>query len=239
MKISDNNLFESTMLNNTIKRKLKDFDENFKFRLSKNKVISNINDEKEIFVKDKEVSKHLKKTTEDNKNFINSKLNKDESKVSEIKEVILDLNNENKEIKNKIISIENKIESYLSNQLEQAQLTLKNVYNDLLVLRKNNFKNFDNRVNFYYKSNKSIRKSKKKLYLFMNFLKLKILDRNLIDENQILSNFRSQDKDIIDIGYFLNVEKNIIKPFSIKENLDEVSKTKYFWTNFYEFFSEN
>ena len=147
------------------------------------------------------------------------------------------INQMNIEIKNKIIINEIKVEDYLISKLSLAEKKLNEIYNEILISRKKNFNTFDNRVNFYYKSNKSIRSCKKKLYLLMNFLKLKIIYKRLSIENN--NQLKLDETKVFYLGYFINIEKNRIKPIMLSESLDEVSKTNYFWNTFCEYFRKD
>lgn len=213
-----------------------------RFKFIEEKLLSN--NAKEIFNKiDRE--KVFSKRFKANSSIINKNMNsiknisidkyKKEWNSSEEKKInICEINQYNMEIKNKIIINEQKIEEYLSSKIASAEKKLNEIYNEILVTRKKNFNTFDNRINFYYKSNKSIRTCKKKLYLLMNFLKLKIIDKRLLNQENNNTDIDMPQKGYL--TYFVNIEKNRIKPINISESLDEVVRTIYFWENFSQFF---
>lgn len=223
----------SHLKNTRFLNKMKSFEE--KLTLANNKKFNPETDyEKELVKRCSHNSLNIKNTTESTKKIINDKLKKELKQLEDVKLFISNINLKNLEIKNKIIINEQKVDEYLTSKLLQAEKHLNDIYNEILVSRKKNFMTFDNRVNFYYKSYKSVRTCKKKLYLLMNFLKLKIIDQMLVNENPNelgLEEIQGQN-----LGYFLNIEKNRVRPIYISHSLDEVSRTKYFWNNFCEYF---
>lgn len=192
---------------------------------------------KELIKKSKENSSNIKKTIESTKIVINNKLRKEKNKLDDMRMLIADVNQRNEDMKNKIIINEQKVAAYISSKLTHGEKKLNDVCNEILLCRKRNFITFDNRINFYYKSNKSIRTYKKKLYLLMNFLKLKIIDTSLSNESN--REMGLDETKVANLGYFLKIEKNRLKPVYISVSLDEVSRIINFWKNFYEYFKSD
>jgi len=209
-----------------------------KFNLTKKKKFNPKTEyEKELTKKYNRNSSNIKNTIESTKHITDNKLTKEIKKIEVLKLNLADINQRNIYIQNKIIINEQKVDDYISSKLFQAEKKLNDIYKEILVARKKNFYSFDNRSNFYYQSNKSIRTLKKKLYLLMNILKLKILDKRLLNANY--SELNLNEKNIANLGYFLKIHKNRVKPIYIDVSMDEVSRTVYFWNNFCEYFKSD
>lgn len=230
----DNDL--SNIKNKKFLNRMKVFEEKFTFTNNK-KFKPEIDYEKELVKRYQENSSILKRTKDSTKKIINDKLKREIKKLDEVKLSISSVNQKNIEIKNKIIINEQKVDDYITYKLLQAEKNLNEIYNEILASRKKNFITFDNRVNFYYKSNKSIRICKKKLYLLMNFLKLKIIDQRSLYDNP--NELGLNESKVVNLGYFLNIEKNKLRPIHISSSLDEVPRTIYFWNKFCDYFKND
>ena len=144
--------------------------------------------------------------------------NIEESSINAIKEKIIKKSEENLSIRNRINSLEQKTEA-IQMKIKQDYFNEMNKLIDCInSIRKENAIKFENKVEILSKNNKEINQLKKKLYLYINFLKLRILDE--------------EEKE----GYLINKEKYILRKFSLSKisnsKEERILKTKFFWKNF-------
>lgn len=206
---------------------------------------------------------YVKKLREKVKKFFEKKLDDRKNSFTELTNNIDELAEKRNFIYKSIINIDNKLKNIFMSILEEVSAKLNELYKKIIQTRKNNFKTFDNRVKQICSNNNYFKKLKKKLYLLMNILKLRILiyPENCERKQENIKNhyFNEEEKEINKInnnanikadneinilrpkvlqGYFINIEKNFIKPIEVDKHMTEHKKAVLFWNSFYECFKE-
>ena len=134
--------------------------------------------------------------------------------------------------KNKIISLEEKIEVNQKQIQEEFDKEKNDIIDSINSIRKENAIFFESKIEFYSKGNNEIKQLKKKLYMYMNFLKLRILNsnNNSISNKNITIGNDSKEKE----GYFINREKYCIRNFDLKLNEIKNINNNMNMNNYYE-----
>ena len=196
------------------------------------------NEEKELLRKLDLYQNELNEIVIAKKLEISSIIDYEKSKLEKIKNSLKLYEQNNSILKNKLIEKENKIENFQNNFINKENQNLINIYNQILIIRKTNFKDFDTRINFFSTNDRVINRLKKELYLYMNFLKLRILKNDLNNKENENSNelAKKNNNDDCFEGYFLNLEENYLKNIKIKKDLNDNTKAVIFWSSFVECF---
>jgi len=225
---NDLEVFDTDNLdNNYFLKKLNELDEKSNKLFNTQKEYFDFEEEEEMIKIYKENSITIKIIVVNTKNIVKQKRLQDQDKMEKIKSNINYLTNYNNDITNQIKITEEKIADDLTIKLKEYHENFKTIYNNILEKRRNNFKNFDNRINFFYQSNKSIKILKKRLYLYINSLKLKLFDSKSINADL---DHKFNGNNIL--GYFINNYTNSLIPLYNSSNTDEYEKARNFWIQF-------
>jgi len=131
------------------------------------------------------------------------------------------------ELRTQLFEIEQQHDT-LSSAFKNCNERRQKYHSDIIKLRRENTKEFDNKLNILNKNDKVIRAQKKELFLLINLLKFRIVNLDTINEDKIIK------------GYLINTERNAIKYIEIKkEEQNEIESCKLFWNSMNNLLSIN
>lgn len=126
------------------------------------------------------------------------------------------INKENLELRKKLFELENQFD-HLNIEFNKCNEMKQKYHNDIIKIRKDNTKDFDAKLNVLKQQDKRIKTLKKELFLIINLLKMRIVNLDSLDEDQMIK------------GYIINIEKNTIKYIQFNKNEDAIKKCADFW----------
>lgn len=188
--------------------------------------LANVDDELKYYTKYLNSRKEIDNFVERKKTVILSELREMESSLNQLKKEKERKETENLELSQKFNSMRIKE----NEEIEEIKFNKEEIMKKFLEIcqkRKEISKLFDNRVNDYKKKDKEMDFLTKELNLYMNILKLRIIN---VDE--------LQDGAYILKAYFIN-KNNTLKYFEIDLKEDDIGKTKKFAENFIRNFQED
>ena len=188
--------------------------------------LANVDDELKYYTKYLNSRKEIDNFVERKKTVILSELREMESSLNQLKKEKERKETENLELSHKFNSMRIKE----NEEIEEIKFNKEEIMKKFLEIcqkRKEISKLFDNRVNDYKKKDKEMDFLTKELNLYMNILKLRIIN---VDE--------LQDGAYILKAYFIN-KNNTLKYFEIDLKEDDIGKTKKFAENFIRNFQED
>jgi len=131
------------------------------------------------------------------------------------------INKENLELRKKLFELENQFD-HLNIEFNKCNELKQKYHNDIIKIRKDNTKDFDAKLNVLKQQDKRIKTLKKELFLIINLLKMRIVNLDSLDEDQMIK------------GYIINIEKNTIKYIQFNKNEDAIKKCTDFWNSMKE-----
>lgn len=126
------------------------------------------------------------------------------------------INKENLELRKKLFELENQFD-HLNIEFNKCNEMKQKYHSDIIKIRKDNTKDFDAKLNVLKQQDKRIKTLKKELFLIINLLKMRIVNLDSLEEDQMIK------------GYIINIEKNTIKYIQFNKNEDAIKKCADFW----------
>ena len=189
--------------------------------LSTSSILSNIDDEANYLKKLEITEGNISSFLIHRKNLIQKENENKISQLETIKKEIDRENNNNIQLRNELIEKEKQFEE-LNREYKKCS-ELKNKYhNEIIKLRKENTKEFDNKVSMLNKQDKTLSALKKELFLLINILKLRVVNLDSVDEDESVK------------GYLLDIDKNALKYIESKKTEDEFIHCIKYWTSMKE-----
>ena len=137
-----------------------------------------------------------------------------------MQESILDnidgMNKENLDLRKKLVEMEKQFD-HLNSEFNKCNEMKQKYHNDIIKIRKDNTKEFDMKLTNLNKQDKSIKTLKKELFLIINLLKMRIVNLDTLNEDQMIK------------GYLINIEKNTIKYIQFNKNEEAIEKCLKYW----------
>jgi hypothetical protein len=126
------------------------------------------------------------------------------------------VNKENLELRKKLFELENQFD-HLNIEFNKCNEMKQKYHSDIIKIRKDNTKDFDAKLNVLKQQDKRIKTLKKELFLIINLLKMRIVNLDSLEEDQMIK------------GYIINIEKNTIKYIQFNKNEEAIKKCADFW----------
>lgn len=149
-----------------------------------------------------------------------------ESKIRQFSQLLENndlLNKDNNELRNKLIDLENNYKN-LHTEFVKCKEMKSEYFNNIIKLRKENTKEFDNKINNLHKQDKTIRNLKKELFLIINILKARVVNADTLTEDRAVK------------GYIIDIEKNTLKYIEINKNEEGYNNVINYWSAMKELF---
>lgn len=126
------------------------------------------------------------------------------------------MNKGNLELNKKLVELEKQYD-HLYLEFNKCNEMKQKYHNDIIKIRKDNTKEFDMKLNNLNKQDKNIKTLKKELFLLINMLKMRIVNLDSMEEDQMIK------------GYLINIEKNTIKYIQLNKNEHSIEKCLKYW----------
>ncbi len=131
------------------------------------------------------------------------------------------MNKGNLELRKKLLELENRFD-HLNSEFKKCNEMKQKYHNDIIKIRKDNTKEFDAKLNNLKQQDKRIKTLKKELFLIINLLKMRIVNLDSLEEDQMIK------------GYVINIEKNTIKYIQFNKNENAIEKCINYWNSMKE-----
>jgi hypothetical protein len=183
--------------------------------------LTNFEDEKKYLNKLEILDGNLTNIFQHKKNLVMRDMEMKENNLEKLSKDVEIANYKNSELRKKLTDLENQYQ-HLNFEFKKCSEMRQKYYNDIIKIRRDNTKEFDNKLNTVNKQDKNLKMLKKELFLLINLLKLRVVNLDTIEEDKFIK------------GYILDLEKNTIKYIEVNRSQEALSDCFTYWTSMKE-----
>jgi hypothetical protein len=154
---------------------------------------------------------------EHKKNLLMRQVDLKRTQLETLSKEVDNANLQNIELKNKLIELETQF-THLNLEFKKCSEMKQKYHSDIIKIRRENTKEFDNKLNTLNKQDKKLKQHKKELFLLINILKLRVVNLDSLAEDKFVK------------GYLIDMEKNTIKYIEINRNQEAINNCIIYWS---------
>ena len=180
--------------------------------------LSNLDDELRYLNKLDIIDGNVMSIFEHRKNLLIRQNENRKALLDNITTQVENANNFNLELKRKLFSLSSQQED-LNTEFNKLSELKKKYYSDIMKIRRENTKEFNNKLNTLNTQDKGMKLLKRELFLLMNLLKVRVLNSDTAELEKCIK------------GYLVNIENNSIQYVEVNKCEDVFKNCFSYWTS--------